>query len=337
MGELLGVQYVVSGSLQTVGKRALLLAELADVREGRVLWNERMEGDLVDMFAMQAELSRAVIGQVAPSIRSVELRRARITSLDQLDAFGLLLRGIDLTHRTSREDFARAPPVLEASIERDPTSPLPYAWLAKWHVFRKVLGASPDAQSDARLAPAFADQALERDPGDAVALAVDALVNAWMKHDLDMTEHRVAQALAANANEPLAWLLSAYAHSWRERGAEALQAAEHARSLSPLDPLMYLFAHAAGLANLVAGRYDQAIEQSKQSVRANRMHMPALRVLAAAQVLSGDIAGGRQTVAAIREIEPTLTVTWFRRNYPGRDSAQGRAFAQALQSAGLPP
>jgi TolB-like protein/CRP-like cAMP-binding protein/tetratricopeptide (TPR) repeat protein len=337
MGELLGVQYVVSGSLQIVGRRALLLAELADVRAGRVVWNERVEGDLVDMFAMQAELSRAVIGQVAPSIRSVELRRARITSLDQLDAFGLLLRGIDLTHRTSRDDFARAPQVLEASIERDPTSPLPYAWLAKWHVFRKVLGASPDAQSDARRAPAFAGQALERDPGDAVALAVDALVSAWMKHDLDMTEHRVAQALAANANEPLAWLLQAYAHSWRERGAEALQAAEHARSLSPLDPLMYLFAHATGLANLVAGRYEQAIELSKQSVRANRLHMPALRVLAAAQVLSGDIAGGRQTVAAIREIEPALTVTWFRNNYPGRDSAQGRAFAAALQSAGLPP
>jgi TolB-like protein/CRP-like cAMP-binding protein len=336
MGELLGVQYVVSGNLQIAGQRALLLAELTDTRDGRPLWSERIEGDLVNIFAMQAELSRAIIRQVAPFIRSVELRRARITSFEQLDAYGLLLRGVDLLHRTSREDFARAPQMFEASIERDPTSPLPYAWLAKWHVFRMILGGSPDPRGDEKIAPRFAEQALERDPGDAVALAVDALVAAWAKHDLDLTEQRVAQALAANPNEPYAWLLNSFTHTWRGRGAEGMQAAEHAVSLSPLDPLMYLFTHARSIANLVAGRYEQALELGKQSLRANRLHTPMLRAFATAQVFSGDMAGARQTMAVIRELDPTMTLREFRRIYPGRDGPHAESYMQALLSAGLP-
>jgi adenylate cyclase len=336
IGALLGVQYVVSGSLQTAGACALLHAELADARDGRILWCERMEGNLVDIFAMQAELARTIVGRVAPFIRSIELRRAKITSVEQLDAFGLLLRGIESMHRASPEEFARAQRMLEASSERDPTSALPYAWLAKWYVLRIVIGASPDVEHDSRLATGLADRALQRDPADPVALAVDAFVAAWLKHDLDVTERRVAEALAANPNEPLAWLLNAGAHAWRGRGAEAVHAAEHAMSLSPLDPLMYFFASMASTANLVAGRYEKAIELARQSLRANRLHTPSLRALAVGQALSGDIGSAQQTVSTLRELEPTLTVGDFSRRYPGRDSAQAATFARALLSAGLP-
>jgi len=336
IGKLLGVQYVVSGSLQTEGTRALLLAELADGRDGRILWGERMEGNLVDLFAMQADLARMIVGRVAPFVRSVELRRARITSFEQLDAFGLLLRGIELMHRASPDDFLRARQVLELSSERDPTSASPYAWLANWHVFRVALGASPDPHTDSRTATALVDRALQRDPANSVALTVDALVAAWLKHDLDATERRVAEALAANPNEPLAWLLNAGAHAWRGRGAEAVGAVEHAMSLSPLDPLMYFFTSVGSTANLVAGRYDKAIELATQSLRANRLHTPSLRALAVGQVLSGDIAAARQAVKALRELEPALTVRDFRHRYPGRDSPQAETFARALLSAGLP-
>jgi TolB-like protein/class 3 adenylate cyclase len=336
MGELLGVQYLVSGSLQIFGKRAQLVAELTDTRDGRPLWSERMEGELVNIFAMQAELSRAIIGQVAPAIRSVELRRARITSVEQLDAFGLLLRGIELLHRTPREDFARAPQMLQASMERDPTSPLPYAWSAKWHVFRRILGGSPDPEADETMAPRYAEQALERDPRDAIALAVDGMVAAWIKHDLDLTELRVAQALAADPNEPYAWLQSSFVNTWRGRGAEAIQAAERAISLSPLDPLAYLFTHAASVANIVSERWEEALEFGRQSLRANRLHTPMLRAFVVAQTFSGDKAGARQTMDLIREIDPKMTMTEYSRIFPGRDAPYAERFNQALRDAGMP-
>ena len=70
IGEMLGVQYVLSGSVQTACPRALLVAELADARDGRIVWSQRFQGDVADMFAMQGELARKVVQSLAPYVRS---------------------------------------------------------------------------------------------------------------------------------------------------------------------------------------------------------------------------------------------------------------------------
>lgn len=337
IGEMLGVRYVLSGSVQTAQSRALLVAELADAHDGRILWSERFECDLVDAFAVQAELARKVVASVAPFVRSFELRRARITSFSQLDAYALTLRGIDLMHRLSSEDFLHARSAFETAIERDPVSAAPHAWLAKWHVVRVAVGVSEDPLRDSKAASVSAERALVCDPHDALALTMDAMVSAWSRHDLNAAERRLAQALEANPNEPLAWLWIAMVHAWRGRGAEAVLSADRALSLSPLDPMIYFFNSLAGTANLIGMRYERAIELASLSLRENRLHTPTLRTLAAAQVLSGRLKEAKETMYELRELEPKLTVRMFRSRYPGRDSPQAADFAAALLAAGLPP
>jgi len=336
IGEILGVQYVLSGSVQTAYPKALLVAELADARDGRIVWSQRFQGDVADMFALQGELARKVVQSLAPYVRSLELKRARITSFEQLDAYAITLRGVDLMHRLSPEDFLQARTAFETAIARDPVSPRAHAWLAKWHVMRVAVGASSDAARDAVEATASAERALACDPEDSLALAVDALVAAWSRHDLDSAERRLMQALAANPNEPLAWLWSSMTHAWRGNGVEAVPRAERALSLSPLDPMSYYFNSLAGTANLVGERYDQAIDLATRSLRDNSLHTPSLRCLAVAQVLSGRLGEARSTVLRLRELEPALTATAFRERYPGRDSPQAARFAAALEAAGLP-
>jgi TolB-like protein len=337
IGEMLGVRYVLSGSIQTAQARALLVAELADAHDGRILWSERFECDLVDAFAVQADLARKVVASVAPFVRSFELRRARITNLEQLDAYAITLRGIELMHRLSPEDFLLARSAFETAIERDPISPAPRAWLAKWHIMRIGVGVSENPLRDSEAATSCAEQALTCDPDDALALAVDALVSAWSRHDLDTAERRLSQALAANPNEPLAWLWNAMVHAWRGRGPEAVQCADRALSLSPLDPMNYYFNSLASTANLVGECYERAIELATRSLRENRLHTPTLRTLAAALVHSGRLSEARETVSQLRELEPGLTVRAFEARYPGRDSPQAGRFSAALLAAGLPP
>src|SRR3989440_3494702 len=232
IGAMPGVQYVLSGSAQTAHPRALFVAELADTRDGRIVWSERFDGDLLDVFAMQGELARKVVQSVAPVVRSIELRRARITSFEELDAYGITLRGVELMHRLVRDDFLLARQAFETAIARNPVSPAPHAWLAKWHILRVLAGMSEAPAQDFADATACAARALACDPEDALALAVDGFVTAWSLHDLDAAEQRLAQALAANPNEPLAWLHSAITHAWRGRGEQAVQHADHALSLS---------------------------------------------------------------------------------------------------------
>jgi adenylate cyclase len=336
IGEILGVQYVLSGSVQTAHPRALLMAELADAREGRIVWTERFQGDLADVFAMQGELARKVVHSVAPFVRSLELRRARISNFDQLDAYAITLRGVELMHRTTREDFMQARTAFQTAIARDPVSPRPHAWLAKWHVLRVLIGMSENAAEDMEAATACAKRALSSDADDALALALDAFVAAWSRQDLDTAEQRLAQALTANPNEPLAWLHSGITHAWRGRGSEAVECTERALSLSPIDPMIYYFNSLAGMANLIGEHYERAIELSTLSFRENRLHTPSLRTLAAAQVLSGRLDEARQTMSRLLEMEPALTAEALRARYPGRDTPHAERFIGALVAAGLP-
>ena len=337
IGQMLGVQYVLSGSIQTAYPRLLFVAELADVRDGRIVWSERFQGDLADVFAMQAELARKLAASVTPFVRSIELRRARITSFGELDAYGMTLRGVELMHRLSHEDFLLARQAFQTAIERDPVSPAPHAWLAKWHVVRVAVGASEDAAADGAAATACAERALACDPHDALALTMDAVASAWSRHDLGRAERQLAQALEANPNEPLAWLWNAMTHAWRGRGAEGVSCADRALSLSPVDPMNYFFNSLAGTANLIGERYERAIDLAQRSLRENRLHTPTLRTLAAAQVLRGRLDDARETMRELRQLEPALTVSAFRARYPGRDSPQAGRFADALLAAGLPP
>src|SRR6267378_1267702 len=336
IGEMLGVQYVLSGSVQTAEERALLMAELVDTRDGSIVWSERFAGDLADVFAMQGELARKVVQSVTPVVRSIELRRARITSFEELDAYGMTLRGIELMHRQSRDDFFAARQAFQTAIARNPVSPAPHAWLAKWHILCVLHGMSEAPAQDFADATASAERALACEAEDALALAVAAHVSAWSRHDFDAAERRLTQAVAANPNEPLAWLWSAINHAWRGRGVQAVHCADRALSLSPLDPMLYYFNSLAGMSSLVAEQYDRAIELSMNSLRENRLHTPSLRTLAAAFVHSGRLDKARDTMAELRRLEPGLTATVLQARYPGRDSPQGGRFIGALVEAGLP-
>ena len=191
IGEMLGVQYVLSGSVQTAYPQALLVAELADARDGRIVWSQRFQGDVADMFAMQGELARKVVQSLAPFVRSLELKRARITNFEQLDAYAITLRGVELMHRLSPEDFLQARTAFETAIARDPVSPRAHAWLAKWHVMRVANGAS---ENRPRTAPRQRQARSARWPAMLMTRwrwRSMRLVAAWSRHDLDAAERRL--------------------------------------------------------------------------------------------------------------------------------------------------
>jgi len=336
IGEILGVQYVLSGTLQSVAGRVRLLAELSEARDGRVLWTEKFECSIGDVLAMQEELARLVVRSVAPFIRKLELRRARMMNDEQREAYALTMLGIDLMHRMSKEDFLSARSAFQRAIKQDPITAGPHAWLAKWHILRVATGASVNPAEEHLSAIVSADRALMCDSNDALALAVDGLVCGWSRNDLDRAQRRLAEALASNPNEPLAWLWNGIVHAWQGRGHEAVKSTDRALSLSPLDPMLYYFYSLASTANMVAGRYDRAIDFAQRSVRENCLHTPSWRTLAVSQVLANQLTEARVTVQRLRALEPDLTVGAFRARYPGRDSPQTALFIEALRTAGLP-
>ncbi|MEO7762495.1 MAG: adenylate/guanylate cyclase domain-containing protein, partial [Casimicrobiaceae bacterium] len=77
VAEILGVRYALSGTLQTSGTRVRLIAELTEVDAGQVVWADRFEGHLTDIFDLQDQLSHDITARVVPLVRQRELARAR--------------------------------------------------------------------------------------------------------------------------------------------------------------------------------------------------------------------------------------------------------------------
>ncbi len=177
VAEVLGVRYVLSGSLLAAGNQLQVIAELTEAEVGRVIWSERFRGSMADIFELQEALARDIAKRVVPYVRRLELQRARSKHPENLTAYERLLRAIDHLHRTSREDLDQARVLLEAAVASDPSYATAYAWLARWHVLRIGQGWSPDRARDIADANRHADAALARDDTDPWALAVHGLVS----------------------------------------------------------------------------------------------------------------------------------------------------------------
>ena len=180
------------------------------------------------------------------------------------------------------------------------------------------------------------ERALACEPANSLAWAIRGLLHGYVDADFNAAEADFTEALTNNPNESLAWLYLATLHGWRGRRAQAVDAAERALRLSPLDPMKYYFDSLAGAAMLGAHEYGRAIELSRRSIRSNRAHLSTFRVLAMAQALSGDLASARQTIKALLENDPRFTVSAFRRASPWRLSPEAALLCEALREAGVP-
>jgi adenylate cyclase len=174
------------------------------------------------------------------------------------------------------------------------------------------------------------------DPSCSLALAVEGFVHCHMLKDLEGAGQRYDMALSANPNDSLAWLFKGVLYAFRDEGTQALISAEKALQLSPLDPLRYFYDSLAATAALSARRYDLAIELASKSLKANRLHSSTLRVLAIAQVQTGQISTANQTIDKLRALDPLLTVTNYQARNPSALFATGKEWTDALRKAGLP-
>jgi TolB-like protein/DNA-binding SARP family transcriptional activator len=336
IGEVLGVRYVLSGSLRVLEDRLRLTIELTDTQLGAALWFAKLDERFADLFEVQDRLSEMIVRKVAPYLHAAEMNRIHVKRPDSFEAYDLFLRAQENMHNSSRSVFETSEALFDAALAKDPHYAAALAWRAYWHVLRVGQGWSPDPAHDAAQADHFARAAIECNSMEPMALAVHGHVASYLYKDFDLAFRRFETALSINANAAPAWLWSAAAQAWMGNGSRAIEEINKAMALSPYDPLMYAYSGNAAMAYLVDGQYDRAIECALRSLRENRTYTSAYRQLAMALVLAGREKEAQAPARRLLELEPGLTVTGFRRRYPGSASPHADLFCDALERAGIP-
>jgi adenylate cyclase len=115
----LGVRYVLEGSMRRSGGRVRVVAQLIDAQTGNHIWAERYDRALEDVFAVQDEITTAVVTAILPAVADAELRRVLRKPPESLGAWEAYQRGLWHIAQASREDNERAQQFLQRAVSLD--------------------------------------------------------------------------------------------------------------------------------------------------------------------------------------------------------------------------
>jgi TolB-like protein len=118
IAEDLGVGYVVEGSVRKGGDRVRITAQLSDVATGSHIWAERYDRSLADVFAVQDDITEAIVSAIEPKLYAAENFRAKRKPPDSMDAWDLVMRALSHYWRVTREDNVVAQALLEKHRHR---------------------------------------------------------------------------------------------------------------------------------------------------------------------------------------------------------------------------
>ena len=294
IGEKLGVETILEGSLQKNGDKLRVTARLVNVKDGSVLWaSDSEQKKLADIFAIQdgitcqiiTELKVKLCGEVAPSERYTK----------NVKAYQLYLQGLYYRNRLGAEDLKKAVEFYNQALQVDPNYALAHEGLASTYMVMEFNAVVPPG-TVAPQAEFHATKALELDDSLAMAYMVLGAVKTMNNYDLAERERYYQQALLKNPNHRTAhlWLSNLYTvqGKFEQAEREILRAQE-------IDPLSF------GVRLTLTELYyywrkpDKSIEQANLMLVANPGGEGAYVYLAMAYAQQGDIA---QAFAALEKI-----------------------------------
>jgi len=331
----LGVQYVLEGSVRKVGNRVRITAQLIDALTGRHVWAERYDRDIEDIFAVQDEVTEAIVGAVAPSFVSAEARRVERKPPDNFDAWDCIMRGNWFLSQGRREDNAEAQRLFERALEIDPgsTAALTGLTLALCHSI--YVGWADDPDEDRAAALAAGQRAVTLNPKDAEAYF--ALANGcFAVQQLDAAAAACRQALELNPNLAIAEGRLAHMLGLQGEYEQAIVHAEKAYRLSPLDPFYSWWGPAKMVAAFGAGDYEEAAESARKLIRLKPEFPSAWRFLAASLAQLDRLEEARAATDRLLQLMPHESLRQNRSRLSFTNADFLERYIDDLRKAGVP-
>ena len=333
VGRELGVRYVLEGSVRKAGNRVRVTAQLIDAADGAHLWAERYDRELVDVFAIQDEISQRIAAVVEPELGRHEQRLSSAKAPTNLEAWDCLHRGMHLIYRFTRAAIAAARPCFERAIELDPAFSRAHTSLAYTHQLDILHGYTADRPASIAELLRLAKRGVELDDDDSYAHLMLCFAYRWAgEHALSVAEGR--KAIEANPSD--AWALATFGNSLDLFGQsrDGLSYMARALVLTPRDPHAKFYLSAGARACLNNRDYAAAETWARKAIAQDPSHARAHLMLAAALGHLGRSEEGRAELDACERIQPAFAATWIAsREY--RNPADNDHIADGLRKAGM--
>jgi len=333
VGRRLGVRYVLEGSVRKASGKVRITGQLIDAVTGTHIWADRFERDLTDVFALQDEVTVAVVSAIQPKLLQTEIAMATRRRSENLSAYDFFLRALQQYYLPTREGVAEAIRLAHRALELDPGFGLVAALEGAGHGLNVLLGYAIDPQRDRNEAVRLLRLALSLDDNDPETLAWACLISAYHVGDCESAIEMADRAVALNSNSYWAWNCRGNVYRIAGLPEEAIRSFEHALRVSPVDPRLHRALSGMGVSFIELCRFDEAIAAGKKAQRQNPSYSPAYRCLASAFAHLGRDVEAREAAARLLETDPAFTISsWIARG--GQSNA--KLMTEGLRKAGLP-
>ena len=254
----LGVANIIEGSLRRDGSRIRVTTQLINARDGFHLWSDTFQRELRDVFAVQDEITHAIVD--ALKIRLVGSTSVR-TGTENAEVYDLYLQGLYFSNKSGEQDFRKSLTLFQEALDKDPNfsrawTGIAKAWLYLADAYVKPLEAYPIVAS----AAGNALQLNERDPEAHCFLGVAKQVLEWDRERM-LKETQRALEIDPNSSLGHVWL----GDTLRDR-CEFDRALDEYQKAVRLDPLSPVVSDALCYGYVNAGRFDDAIAQGKHTL-----------------------------------------------------------------------
>ena len=281
IGEKLGVSTVLEGSVRKVGNRIRIAAQLVDVESGYQLWSETYDRQMEDIFALQDDISRSIVG--ALKLQLIGDTAAVVAPTNSLDAYTTYLKGRFHFNKFNETGLRKANDLFQHALLQDPGFARAYAGIADvWCDLADDWVAPDEAYPRAKSA---AERALQRDPDLADAMTSVGKVLSWYEWKFAEAVRYLERAVALSPNNADAHWVLATALPPAGRLHESIDAVNRALQLDPLR--VEFFAWAARLL-LYARDYKGAIAQGMETFEIDEENGRGFVFVGSAYLAMGD-------------------------------------------------
>jgi serine/threonine protein kinase/Flp pilus assembly protein TadD len=271
IGEKLKVKTVLEGSVRKAGNRLRIAAQLVNVADGYHLWAEKYECEMEDIFAIQDEISLAIVEKLKVKLLKEEKERLIKRHTKDVEAYNLYLKGRYFWNKRTKEGFRRAVQYFEQAIAEDPSFSLAYSGLADTHNLLGFYCLLAPSETFPK-AKAASLRALEIDATIAEAYASLGFANLYYDWNWQEARKNLTKAIELGPGYPTA-------HHWYAeylvvmgRMEEALSEARQALEFDPFSLIMNVL---LGWVFYYSGRFDQALDQFQKTLDMDPDFSPA--------------------------------------------------------------
>jgi len=305
----LNAQYLVTGSVRRSGERLRVDAALATA-DGRQVWSETFEVDFVpdQVFALQDEIAQQIAGITFPQLMATEIDRVSGQSAHSLEAWGYLLKAIDITYSLDIDRAAEGLQYAEQALALDPNLALAYWVRGEIALYTYVDAGLVGAAAEAREEQIIADfnEALQINPFDGAICGCLAFVH-MMRGEFDAAHVVLDGALRVNPSNALLRVNQAQYLLYRGRVEEARQEAELSIRLDPISKFGSMAWSVLGLVEAAEGNTAEAIALTRHALQLEREETWSQSQLPILLFLDDQTAGAEDAFGNLMRDHPRLT------------------------------